>query len=545
MGSDSEDSEGFCLSYKRLEDPGLGTSHLEDPDMHGTVFEERKSLFEDESEDPPWLRNSHTADSSQSRLEVQLFDETPMPEEDSQEDEGDLSEQEEQEADPQPSTPAARKRRRAFQAPNSYCQKKKPGSLRLMVPDATPPRPPKQLKRAVLSEEERKNIIDHCVSLSPHDRQLLFKSKRTQFGVAGSSCRNIFTSRSRPRKGRGTPQKLTDEKLQALYDEVVQARANGTCYTSDTLRERVIAECDAQSQATGLSPPCDRSIDNYVARIKQMGLRTVVKPQIQDERRWKARESFRNGLSTFAVAGVTHHNVHSELIINIDPTTIFYGRYRDSMKTAIIPDDGSTDPVRVVGKISNALQHQIKLITIANHSGDIGDMVFVSKQSSPKFRLAHKNSIVKIPLPRCHPTGSTGFGSSLWLVPPTVSPSDIMKEFLVDHLPPFIDFMRNYISRWTELNPRCVLWVDCGQDMTSWLTSPPGREWCRNLNMDVNLHAAKFTGVAQQLDVGPCFRCKISVRVKLTPVIDLCVCVCVCVCILFIECVCVCVCFIH
>ena len=51
-----------------------------------------------------------------------------------------------------------------------------------------------------------------------------------------------------------------------------------------------------------------------------------------------------------------------------------------------------------------------------------------------------------------------------------------------------------------------ALWIDCGQDVSSFFTTDAGVKWAQDLNLSVNLHAAKYTGVAQQLDQTNAFR---------------------------------------
>ena len=65
------------------------------------------------------------------------------------------------------------------------------------------------------------------------------------------------------------------------------------------------------------------------------------------------------------------------------------------------------------------------------------------------------------------------------------------------------------LAKWTDF--RCeeqgaALWIDCGQDVSSFFTTDAGVKWAQDLNLSVNLHAAKYTGVAQQLDQTNAFR---------------------------------------
>ena len=50
-----------------------------------------------------------------------------------------------------------------------------------------------------------------------------------------------------------------------------------------------------------------------------------------------------------------------------------------------------------------------------------------------------------------------------------------------------------------------ALWIDCGQDVSAYFTTDAGVKWAEDLNLSVNMHA-KYTGMAQQLDLTNAFR---------------------------------------
>lgn len=283
MGSDSDVKESsFSLDVPDWAQPG-----------------ENVAFEESESQEPPWMRDGEedSPDESQfslqSPFQVELSPLLPTPrpprpplrrplrpplrhplrrQEDHKRDESSelrhLEDEGEEEKEVLQFTP--RKRKQLYPPPDDYCRKKKRGTLRMAenpIPTPKPPRPP---KRKFLSEAEKQAIKDHCAALNPHDRQVLFSSKETKFGVCGGTCKNVYyaadISSSKPR---GSPQKLPDERFQAIYDDVVQARLDGLCFTQEELHDKVVEECHAHARRTGSSPPSARSIANYISRDRK------------------------------------------------------------------------------------------------------------------------------------------------------------------------------------------------------------------------------------------------------------------------------------
>jgi hypothetical protein len=117
-----------------------------------------------------------------------------------------------------------------------------------------------------------------------------------------------------------------------------------------------------------------------------------------------------------------------------------------------------------------------------------------------------ESNIVKVPLFGCHPTGGIGpFQSSIWFYSKTPS-EEIMKQYFKEYVPLFLTKLREQLALLGVKEDRGVLWVDCGRDVSHFFTTEEGVKWATDLNLCINLHAAKFTGVAQQLDQANCFR---------------------------------------
>ena len=81
----------------------------------------------------------------------------------------------------------------------------------------------------------------------------------------------------------------------------------------------------------------DRTIRNYVALLKSIGLKFVAKPQLRDLKVHVNRCSFRNACTTYCIAFITHEGLSPYMIMNIDPTTVVFGYKDNSFSAAVVP----------------------------------------------------------------------------------------------------------------------------------------------------------------------------------------------------------------
>ena len=83
--------------------------------------------------------------------------------------------------------------------------------------------------------------------------------------------------------------------------------------------------------------PLARTIRNYVALLKSIGLKFVAKPQLRDLKVHVNRCSFRNACTTYCIAFITHEGLSTYIIMNIDPTTVVFGYKDNSFCAAVVP----------------------------------------------------------------------------------------------------------------------------------------------------------------------------------------------------------------
>ena len=250
----------------------------------------------------------------------------------------------------------------------------------------------------------------------------------------------------------------------------------------------------------GVPMVSDRTIRNYVALLKSIGLKFVAKPQLRDLKVHVNRCSFRNACTTYCRAFITHEGLSPYMIMNIDPTTVVFGYKDNSFSAAVVPV-GSEIPTSLVGLKGHSIPHSVKILPMANLAGSVGPMVFLFKVS----KIEGESDLVKIPLLGCHPnTGVGPFKSYLWLYSDKPL-ADIMTEYYREFIPLFLNESRKVLTDFKCEEQGAALWVDCGQDVSAYFTTDAGVKWAEDLNLSVNM-PAKYTGVVQQLDQTNAFR---------------------------------------
>ena len=109
------------------------------------------------------------------------------------------------------------------------------------------------------------------------------------------------------------------------------------------------------------------------------------------------------------------------------------------------------------------------------------------------------SDLVKIPLLGCHPALVGPFKTYLWLSADKPL-AEICTEYYKKFIPLFLNESRKLLTEFKFEEQGAALWIDCGQDVSSFFTTHASVKWAEDLNLAVNVHAAKYTGVAQQLD---------------------------------------------
>jgi hypothetical protein len=250
-----------------------------------------------------------------------------------------------------------------------------------------------------------------------------------------------------------------------------------------------------------VSFPTSRSINNYISLLKSIGLKFVSKPQLRDLRQYINRSSFRNACTTYSIAVVTHEGVSELLIINIDPTTVIFGYADTSFCAAVVPI-GSEITSCLVGHKPHSLPHSVKILPMASFAGTVGPMVILYKVS----KILDGSDLIKVRLCGCHPSGAVGpFRTYLWFYEDKPL-GEICQEYYTEFIPLFLKQCREELLGLGHIENRAVLWIDCGDDVSKFFTTHTGVKWAEDLNLCVNMHAAKYTGVAQQFDQSNAFR---------------------------------------
>jgi hypothetical protein len=187
--------------------------------------------------------------------------------------------------------------------------------------------------------------------------------------------------------------------------------------------------------------------------------------------------------------------------MNFDPTTIIFG-YADTRFCAAVVPLGSKTPSCIVGKKPHSLPHSIKVLCMGSLFGTVGPIVLLYHVS----KLHDGSDLLKVPLIGCHPSGVGGtFRTYLWFYDDKPL-ADICKEYYTEFVTLFLIETRKELVKFGYEEDRAVLWIDCGDDVSKFFTTEQGVKWAADNNLCVNMHAAKYTGVAQQLDQSNAFR---------------------------------------
>lgn len=303
----------------------------------------------------------------------------------------------------------------------------------------------------------------------------------------------------------------------------------------------------SSSSSSKLKLPCSRTIDNYIAVLKQMGIKLLPRLKYRDMKRLVVRPSFKSAIFKNAESALlSHRNVPEDLNLNIDPITLVYGYVDEKMGSSSVSCGGSSSSSSVGLHGSNSLcaavipvpmsyenlvcllnnnsdtnshhnnqyipvclPYQLTILPLANFSGTLGPLVIVyqvTKQDMLGKQASSSSNIIKVPLYGCHPSGTCGnFQTHIWFVSETPSAS-IIKEYLNECLPAFLRQCKNVISKFKKIDDRAVLWVDCYGDLTNFLSSSEGIVWTNENELCVNMHGSRYTpGGGQQVDLLPVF----------------------------------------
>lgn len=369
--------------------------------------------------------------------------------------------------------------------------------LEFSPPIAEPPPP----SRPGLSRDAKREVRDYLVGLDDESRIALLGDKHRcvrELNCSRTIAYKIWAHRDNDSwflQGPGRPMKLSSDRLKKI---LVDTQDGFSSLSRDELRQKVVEACEEQAQETGSLEPTARSVDNYIAVLKAMGVKTVGKARAKDS--CTAMSSFRNCMSVYAVAAATHDQVHPQLLMHLDPTTILFGPTADGVATAVVPEGHTTDVCRV-GKKSTSLPHHLKLLAVANYNGAVGPLVYLYSVSDEELRKVNGQKAeglqlpLKVPLYHAHPAGSLSpFEASVWFVEDIHDPR-LVQDYLETAILPFMAQCKLKIAEYGESDSRAVLWL--GPEVIPFVLSEPGIEWAIALNLDINIRPPEFSAVAQ------------------------------------------------
>jgi hypothetical protein len=340
--------------------------------------------------------------------------------------------------------------------------------------------------------------------MSEEDRVEYFCHRKKLMNLSAWSLRKIWSegeSNEFLHPHRGKKPKLSDHDVNEIFSDACVRTDAGVSFSPRTLKERIIKAAHGNCMKNKVDLPTRRSIDNYISLLKSIGLKFVPKPQLRDLRQYINRSSYRNACTTYSIAVATHAGVSELLIINIDPTTVIFGYADKTFCVAVVPI-GTEITACLVGHKAHSLPHSVKILPMASLAGTVGPMVLLYKVS----KLLNDSDLVKVRLYGCHPSGAVGpFRTYLWFYD-TKPLAEICKEYYTEFIPLFLHECRKELHSLGQEEERAVLWIDCGDDVSKFFTTPAGVKWAEDHNLCVNMHAAKYTGVAQQFDQSNAFR---------------------------------------
>jgi len=249
---------------------------------------------------------------------------------------------------------------------------------------AIPEPPPSRV--VGLTRDAKREVRDYLVALDDDSRIALLGDRHRcirELHCSRTIAYKIWAHRDDESwflAGPGRPMKLSSDRLKKILVDTQEGTKNSL--SRDELRQKVVEACEEQAQETGALEPTARSVDNYIAVLKAMGVKTVGKARTKDP--CTAMSSFRNCMSVYAVATATHDQVHPQLLMHLDPTTIMFGPTSDGMAAAVVPEGHTTDVCRV-GKKSTSLPHHMKLLAVANYNGAVGPLVYLYSVSEEEL----------------------------------------------------------------------------------------------------------------------------------------------------------------
>src|SRR4051794_8733448 len=120
--------------------------------------------------------------------------------------------------------------------------------------------------------------------MSDEQRQEYFCHRGKLQNLSAATLRKIWSEGEHDNflhPHRGSKPKLPDHDVNEIFADACVRHEIGASFTPRTLKERVFKDAQKNCLINGVPFPCSRSIDNYIALLKSIGLKFVSKPQVR------------------------------------------------------------------------------------------------------------------------------------------------------------------------------------------------------------------------------------------------------------------------
>ena len=141
----------------------------------------------------------------------------------------------------------------------------------------------------------------------------------------------------------------------------MHSTSSGCLIFSTYIKLRVINEVEDYCLKNGVNVPSARTIRNYVALLKSIGLKFVAKPQLRDLKVHVNRCSFRNACTTYCIAFITRRIVS---LHDYEHRPNYCGIWVQRQLFFCS------------GLKGHSIPHSVKILPMANLAGSVGPMVF-------------------------------------------------------------------------------------------------------------------------------------------------------------------------
>ena len=250
-------------------------------------------------------------------------------------------------------------------------------------------------KRKRFSKTEKQNIVSKLESVSYTARRLLLYHDSSELGCSPSFAQKLWQGRVQQDSfvdtQFGRKKLMTAKYLNQIFVLHHYYQTEDRCLNVVGLCKLIRGECDKVSEERGLPPCHERTVENYFHLIMAMGSKQVRKPEIHSIRRTMNKRSFRNAMSTFAVAHCIQNDVYKNLRFGFDVTTITYGVVPKGMNVGLVPIGSKSSNV-VTCKKEFSLPQSLKLLCLANHTGASAPLVIICSLPVSNFLKQKKKT---------------------------------------------------------------------------------------------------------------------------------------------------------